>query len=217
MKYENIFFDFDGTLVNTVEGTAASAKYALEQLSINTSHIEDLGKIFCGPPLKESFSKFGLSDEEIENAIINFRKYQSENTVELSKIYDGIQHLLEQLKKSCKTISIVTLKSKETTIKILKFLDIYQYFDNVIGICKDFQKQNKQEMLELALENVDHSKSIMIGDRKSDIIAGNYCKIDTIAVLYGMDTKKILSTANPTYYAKNPEEIYNIINNLRRE
>ncbi len=25
MKYINIFFDFDGTLVNTVEGTAASA------------------------------------------------------------------------------------------------------------------------------------------------------------------------------------------------
>ena len=30
MKYEDIYFDFDGTLVNTVEGTAESAKFALE-------------------------------------------------------------------------------------------------------------------------------------------------------------------------------------------
>lgn len=40
MEYKYIFFDFDGTLVNTVEGTAASAKYALDQFSINTDNID---------------------------------------------------------------------------------------------------------------------------------------------------------------------------------
>lgn len=30
-----IFFDFDGTLVNTIEGTAQSAKYGFEKLDIN--------------------------------------------------------------------------------------------------------------------------------------------------------------------------------------
>ncbi len=211
MEYKYIFFDFDGTLVNTVEGTAASAKYALEQFSINTDNIENLGKIFCGPPLRESFSKFELSEDDIKSAITVYKKYQAENTIELSKIYDGIKELLENLKNLGKSLNVVTLKSKETTINILKYLDIYKYFDNVIGMCDEFPNQNKKEMLKYVTDRIDSDKAIMIGDRKSDIEAGNYCKIDTLAVLYGMDSYDTLSTANPTFFADSSNEIFEII------
>lgn len=211
MNYKYIFFDFDGTLVNTVKGTAESAQYALNQLSIKTDNIGNLGKIFCGPPLKESFSKFLTKENDIKSAIELYKKYQAENTIELSEIYDGIKELLERLKDKGKTLNVVTLKSKETTIKILEFLDIYQYFDNIIGMCNEFPNQNKKEMLKYAIKTIDLNKAIMIGDRKSDIEAGNYCEIDTIAVLYGMDSFETLSTVNPTFFAKKPNEIYEII------
>lgn len=211
MSYEYIFFYFDGTLVNTVEGTAKSAQYALNQLSINTDNIENLGKIFCGPPLKESFSKFLTNEDDIKRAIELYKSYQAENTIELSKIYDGIKELLERLKDKGKSLNVVTLKSRETTIKILKFLGIDQYFDNIIGMCIKFPNQNKREMLKYVTQEIDSNKAIMIGDRKSDIEAGNYCEIDTIAVLYGMDSFEILSTVNPTFLAKNTNEIYKII------
>lgn len=211
MEYKYIFFDFDGTLVNTVEGTAASAKYALDQFSINTDNIEDLGKIFCGPRLKESFSKFDLSEEDIKSAITIYKKYQAENTIELSKIYEGIKELLENLRNLGKSLNVVTLKSKEITINILKYLDIYKYFDNIIGMCDEFPNQNKKEMLKYVTDKIDSDKAIMIGDRKSDIEAGNYCKIDTLAVLYGMDSYDTLSTANPTFFADNSNEIFEII------
>ncbi|MCI8700565.1 MAG: HAD-IA family hydrolase [Clostridia bacterium] len=211
MDYEYIFFDFDGTLVNTVEGTAKSAQYALNQLSINTDNIDNLGRIFCGPPLKESFSKFLTDENDIKRAIELYKKYQAENTIELSKIYNGIKELLERLKEKGKSLNVVTLKSKETTIKILEFLGIYQYFDNIIGMCNEFPNQNKKEMLKYVTQKIDSNKAIMIGDRKSDIEAGNYCKIDTIAVLYGMDSFEVLSTVNPTYFAKDANEIYKVI------
>lgn len=213
MEYKYIFFDFDGTLVNTIEGTAESAKYALMKLGINTENIKNIGKTFCGPPLKESFSKFLTNEKDIQYAITLYKKYQAENTIELSTIYDGIKELLEKLKKQGKKLNIVTLKSRETTIKILKYLDINKYFDNIIGTCKEFPNQNKKELLKNAIEKVETNKSIMIGDRKSDINAGKYCKIDTIAVLYGMDSLEILSKENPTFFAKNPEEIYKFICN----
>lgn len=211
MNYEYIFFDFDGTLVNTVKGTAESAQYALNQLSIKTDNIENLGKIFCGPPLKESFSRFLTNENDIKSAIELYKNYQAENTIELSEIYDGIKELLERLKDKGKSLNVVTLKSRETTIKILEFLDIYQYFDNIIGMCNEFPNQNKKEMLKYAIKTIYLNKAIMIGDRKSDIEAGNYCEIDTIAVLYGMDSFETLSTVNPIFFAKNPNEIYEII------
>ena len=57
MKYKYIFFDFDGTLVNTINGTRDSALYALSKFGIDESNNKDLGNIFSGPPIKESFSK----------------------------------------------------------------------------------------------------------------------------------------------------------------
>lgn len=211
MKYNNIFFDFDGTLVNTVRGTAESAKYALKQFNINTEGIEDIGKIFCGPPLYATFSKFLISEEDIELAIKLYKEYQLNNTIELSQIYDGIKELLEKLKKQGAKLHIVTIKNRATVIKILEYLDIYKYFDVIIGLCDQFPKQNKKEMLKYVTKDLELSKSIMIGDRKSDINAGHYCNIDTIGVTYGMDDYETLSQSNPTYLAKNPEDIYTFI------
>lgn len=213
MRYENIYFDFDGTLVNTVEGTAESAKYALKKFNINTDEIEDIGRIFCGPPLYDSFSKFLTNKEDIQVAIENYRKFQGENTIELSKIYEGVVELLCKLKQNGAKISIVTIKKQDTVIKILKYLNIYQYFDTINGISEKFPKQDKKEMLKMISQNDNFSKSIMIGDRKSDIIAGKFSNMDTIAVLYGMDDYETISKTNPTYYAKEPLDILNIINN----
>jgi phosphoglycolate phosphatase len=118
-KYNYIFFDFDGTLVNTVEGTRKSAEYALAHFEIIETK-KDLGKIFCGPPLKQSFEKFGLHDEQVNKAIELYRKYQSENTIEINMLYKGIDNLLKNLKQLNKTLVVVTAKYEETAIKIFK-------------------------------------------------------------------------------------------------
>ena len=89
-QYNFIFFDFDGTLVNTINGTRESALYALKYFGIDESKNNNLGKMFCGPPLRETFSKYNLNDEQIEKAIQLYQKYQSENTIECNEIYDGI-------------------------------------------------------------------------------------------------------------------------------
>ena len=66
MKYKHIFFDFDGTVVDTVNGTRDSALYALSKFDIDESSNSNLGNIFSGPPIKESFSKYNLTKEQID-------------------------------------------------------------------------------------------------------------------------------------------------------
>ena len=55
----------------------------------------------------------------------------------------------------------------------------------------------------------------MIGDRPSDIKAGISNNMDTIGVLYGMDTKENLSNAGATYLVNTPKEIIEIVNNKK--
>ena len=206
--YQFIFFDFDGTLVNTINGTKESAIYALKHFNISISDAENIGNIFCGPPLKESFKKYNVNDEDIEEAIKLYRKYQSENTVECNELYNGIQEMLDTLKKKGKKLIVVTAKLEQTAIKILK------YFDLVAGATTDSSRITKKEIMKYAINNIEHvdlTKSIMIGDRASDIKAGIENNMDTIGVLYGMDTKEVLEDAGATFLANSSLEILSII------
>lgn len=212
-RYNYIFWDFDGTIVNTVEGTRKSAIYALMQFGIE-EYNQDLGKIFCGPPLKESFQKFGICDEQIDEAISFYRKYQSENTIEMNEVYSGINEVLRELKEKGKVLIIVTAKCQETTIKILKHLKIYEYFDFIYGVTEESKRTAKKDILSYALnnlKNISTKECIMIGDRKSDITAGKINNVDTIGVLYGMDSKEILKEAGANFLVNKPLEILRII------
>lgn len=212
--YQFIFFDFDGTLVNTINGTRESAIYALKHFNISVSDAEDVGNIFCGPPLKESFKKYNVNDEDIEEAIKLYREYQSKNTIKCNELYNGIEEMLRTLKKKGKKLIIVTAKLEQTAIKILKYLDIFKYFDIVVGATEDSSRITKKEVIKYAInniENIDLTKSIMIGDRTSDIKAGIENNMDTIGVLYGMDTKELLENAGATFLANSPIEILDII------
>lgn len=213
-QYNFIFWDFDGTLVNTIEGTRKSAVYALKHFGIEEDN-KDLGKIFCGPPLKESFKRFGLQDEQIDKAIMLYRKYQAENTIETNKVYRGVVEVLKELKERNKTLIVLTLKFQETAIKILKYTEIYKYFDFVYGVTEESPKATKTEMLANVLEKIENVKTeecIMIGDRSSDVIAGKVNHVDTIGVTYGIDGEEHLKKAKPTFLTENPWKILDIIN-----
>ena len=212
-QYNYIFWDFDGTLVNTIRGTREAATYALSKFGIE-EHNEDLGKIFCGPPLKESFKKFGLCDEQISKAISFYRQYQFENTIETNEVYSGINEVLEKLKEKGKSLIIATAKYEETAIKILKYLKIYKYFNFVYGVTEKSERITKKDILSYALNNlnnIENKKCIMIGDRSSDIIAGKANDMDTIGVLYGMDNKEMLEKAGATFLVNKPLDILRII------
>ncbi len=211
-EYKFVFFDFDGTLVNTINGTRESALYALKHFNILVSDAENIGNIFCGPPLRESFEKYNVNDEDIEEAIKLYRKYQNENTIECNELYNGIEEMLGTLKKEGKKLIIVTAKLEQTAIKILKYLDIFKYFDMIVGATTDSSRITKKEIMKYAInniENIDLKKSIMIGDRTSDIKAGIENDMDTIGVLYGMDTKEL--NVGAMFLVNSPVEILNII------
>ena len=72
--------------------------------------------------MKDSLKKFGLNDEEINDAIKLYREFQGENTIELSELFDGIKEMLEAMKLQNKKLIIVTAKVEPTVIKILKYL-----------------------------------------------------------------------------------------------
>ena len=55
-KYSSVFFDLDGTIIDSGEGVSNSVLYALKKFGIEETRQNALR--FIGPPLANSFKEF---------------------------------------------------------------------------------------------------------------------------------------------------------------
>ena len=210
---ETVLFDLDGTLTEPDEGILNSVIYALKKFSIE---VEDRKELFCfiGPPLVDGFkAKFGFSDEQALLAVKYYREYFSEKGIFENRLYDGVKEMLLNLKKSGKKIVLATSKPEEFAIKILKFFQIYEFFDYVCGATMDETRNDKVGVIAYIVENYefDIKKAIMVGDRKYDITGAHENGIKAIGVLYGYGERQELLDAKADILADSVNSLNNIL------
>lgn len=212
--YQTILFDLDGTLTDPGEGITNSVAYALEKFEIKNEDRSQLYK-FIGPPLKDSFMEFyGFSEEDALKAIAYYRERFREKGMFENMVYDGIVELLSKLKYAGKKLIVATSKPEEFTLTILKHFDLLQYFDYVAGATMDGSRSEKEEIIHYALEhcqieNLD--ETVMVGDRKFDILGAKANGIDSIGVLFGYGSLEELEIAGATYIVDSPEMVEKLV------
>lgn len=212
--YNVILLDLDGTLTDPGIGITNSVAYALAKRNIEVSDRTDLYK-FIGPPLYDSFSQFyGFSDEECSAAIEDYREYFKDKGIFENELYEGIKELLQSLKNAGKTLVLATSKPEEFATRILKHFNIDSYFDFVAGATMDGVRSKKADIISFALEQSGPqalSNTVMVGDRKYDILGAKQAGIDSIGVLYGYGNYEELRQAGATYIAERVTDILPLI------
>ncbi len=214
-KYTNLLFDLDGTIIDSQEGIINSARYALKHFGIEDETDEELYK-FIGPPLYDSFrERYGFDEEKTEEAVKEFRVYYQEKGVYESSLYEGITEMLKELKEAGKKIVLATSKAEPYAIQILKDNNIYQYFDFICGSTMDDSRSKKADIINYILEQNDFEPedTVMIGDKKHDVIGAKQTNLDSVGVLYGFGDYEELSNAGATYIVKDVKELRNELMN----
>ena len=212
--YKYILFDLDGTLTDPGIGITNSVMYALKKFGIEVDDRASLYK-FIGPPLLESFQKFyGFSKEDSELGLKYYREYFKPKGLYENKVYEGIESLLQELKKQGKKLLVATSKPEEFAIEILKHFHLLDYFDFVAGASMDEKRVKKADVITYALESygiTDKSSVIMVGDREHDVLGAKENELKSIGVLYGYGDYEELVHAGADYIAQNPEDILQIV------
>ncbi|MDO5708261.1 MAG: HAD-IA family hydrolase [Andreesenia angusta] len=213
MKKKYIFFDLDGTIVDSREGIVNSVEYALKKFQIDVDDRMDLCK-FIGPPLRESFKYYyNMNDREVERAVNAYRENYSVKGIFENKIYDGIEEMLDNLRREGLNLVLATSKPYIYANQILDYLNLKKYFSFVSG-SKMNGKEDKAEVISYAMEslNIDNpSKILMVGDRKYDILGAKKIGIESIAVLYGFGNIDEFEEYGADHIISNVEELENMI------
>ena len=180
----SLFFDLDGTLTDPKAGIISSTYYALDKLGISQKP-EDLDWVI-GPPLPESFAIL-VGADRAEEGVLAYREHYSVTGLFENEVYPGICELLADLKAAGHPLYVATSKPHVFANPILERFGLASYFDAVFGAELDGTHGHKGDLLAYALAQTgaDPKDSIMLGDRKHDIIGGKANGMKTISVLWG--------------------------------
>ncbi|RJP22195.1 MAG: HAD family hydrolase [Candidatus Omnitrophota bacterium] len=213
-KYNVIFFDLDGTLIDSRSSILKSAQYALSKFHIYEENLDRFTD-FLGPPLQITFRKyFHEQNDKIQQAVDYYREYYSKYAMAENVVFDGIPDLLLQLKNQQKKMVVATIKLQSIAVQSLMHVNLHNRFDMVIGSNADGSLSTKTEIIQHVLSLLPKYKpwkAVMVGDCAQDVYAAHENAIDSIAITYGFDSDENLRQARPTFTAHSVYELREIL------
>lgn len=208
----DILFDLDGTLTDSGEGIINSAVYALETMGYPVPPREVMG-VFVGPPLWDTFEKFGVPREKTDEAVRIFRsRYIPIGKFE-NRPYAGIREMLEALQAEGFRLFVATSKPEVTALEVLDKFELSQYFEQIIGATLDGTRSHKADVIAYLLGLVgDVGHTVMVGDTAYDVTGAAAHGIPTIGVSWGYGQVADMEKAGAMAIAHNMEELITLIN-----
>jgi len=209
MRYKNVLFDLDGTLTDPAEGITNALMHAQRRLGREVSPREELF-VFIGPPLIETFmSEWGLTRAEADQALVYYREHFGTKGLFENVPYAGIGECLADLKAAGLRLYVATSKPEPLSLRILEHFDLLPYFEAVAGSTMDEQRTKKGEVIAYALDTyaLDPSETVMVGDRKHDVIGARENGLACIGVLYGYGSREELTAAGAAALAADLGEL----------
>lgn len=209
LKHKIVLFDLDGTLTDPGIGITNSVSYALSRFGIPVPEREQLYP-FIGPPLMQSFQEFyGMDEAMAREAVGCYREYFQEQGIFENELYPGIPELLENLSKQKRCLALATSKPTVFAQKILDYFNLSSYFPLVVGSNLDGSQVEKHEVIARVLSLIDSlAPTLMVGDRKYDILAAKGLGIEALGVGYGYGSWEELVAAEPHYLAASVTELH---------
>lgn len=212
MEKKTILFDLDGTLTDSGEGIINCAAMTLERFGLPVPPREEM-RVFVGPPLSETFVKFGIPADRTDEAVAIFRS----RYVPIGKFenfpYPGIRELLQALTDQGHTLYVATSKPEVTAIEVLEHFGLAQFFTGICGATLDKSRQSKSEVIAYLLRRNEKSRRmIMVGDTAFDVTGAAAHGIPTIGVAWGYGEVADMEKAGAAAIAADPADLLKLLN-----
>ena len=211
---KTILFDLDGTLTDSGEGIINCATLALRHFGLPIPSYADM-RTFVGPPLRDSFIRFGVPADQADEAIRVYRSRYIPTGMFENTPYPGIRELLEKLRAEGYTLYVATSKPEEMSVTILEKFDLAKYFHRICGASIDSSRSTKDAVIAYLLESSGAKEDmVMVGDTKYDILGAKAHGIPAIGVGWGYGKVEEMEAAGAVGIADSMEQLLGLIRGM---
>ena len=211
-----VFFDLDGTVLDTLPDLSKSANYALNELGYPTQSVETV-RMAIGHGIRNLLRELMHcnDEEELDRCREIFKAYYDLHKADTTKPFDGILEVLQDLKQNGYKLILISNKYDGATKDLAKqfFGDL---FDGVYGSREDIYAKPYRDLFDLACQefNLASDGIIYVGDSEVDCEFAKNCSMTLIAVDWGFRTHAQLVEAGAMTIVSSPKELCNTIRNL---
>jgi phosphoglycolate phosphatase len=213
-SYQALVFDWDGTLIDSIERIVNSLQLAGEKVvGVKTSDAEARNVIGLG--LHEAVTQLHpeLGADDI-NAISEAYKqhYIYESEIE-APLFDGVIDMLDNLRTQGFTLAIATGKSRIGLDHSLETHKLAHYFSSTRCAGENRSKPHPEMLLGVLSDvGIGAQQALMIGDSEHDMQMAKNAGVEAIAVTHGVHKAEVLLKHQPLACLDRITELSNFLN-----
>ena len=206
-----ILFDLDGTLTDSGEGIINCATLALNHFGLPVPDRETM-RVFVGPPLDETFMKFGVPADKTDEAIAVYRsRYTTAGKFE-NIPYPGVGEMLRRLTEKGHKLYVATSKPERMSVEILEHFGLAKYFELICGATLDGSRSKKADIITYLLEKAGGAENaIMVGDTSYDVIGAKAHNMPAIGVSWGYGKIADMEAAGASAIAYTMDQLFTLL------
>lgn len=215
MNLKAVLFDFDGTLVHSIELLVEIFEEILAEHDfppVNPKNIRSL----IGEPLADMFRKL-TSEIEVSHLEDAFREKEAKknNAAHIEIVRETIP-TLEFLKKAGLQLGIVSTKHVAVVEVLAKEYELENYFDLIVGRDLITHPKPHPEPILYACEqlNIKPQETLFVGDSLLDLKSAKAAKSTFVGVLTGVCDRKDFTKHHADYIFSHVGELVNLVRTL---
>lgn len=210
--YQTVFFDLDGTLLDSIQLIIDSYHHSLATHSLPPkSDAEWLAGI--GTPLRIQFGEWAGDPVLFAKLIDTYRDYNIANHDRRVSAYPGAVAMVRTIRRGGLGTGLVTSKQRAGAERGLRFLGLADAMDIIVAADDVVNPKPHPEPLLLATQQLGASieSSLYVGDSLHDMECGRAAGMRTAAVLWGPFERSLLSRAGPDHWLEQPADLLGVL------
>lgn len=202
-QFPLLVFDWDGTLVDSIERIVTSLQFASRQ-TVDIQLSESQARDVIGLGLMEAIAKLHPEldtqqhSAELNNIADAYRQHYLHDNKVPAPLFRGVNQLLNELRTEGYTLAISTGKSRAGLEQSINEHQVADYFTATRCAGENKSKPHPEMLHEILDElNFPAKQTLMIGDSEHDLKMASNANIKSIGVTHGVHDAATLNKHNP--------------------
>jgi pyrophosphatase PpaX len=209
VRWPFVFFDFDGTVVDTIPLITANYRQAFANVRGEVVS-DELIRSWIGRVLRDTLDEVAPDDAEaLAKCYIAF----NDSHLHLAEPIDGMAALLRELPAAGMTTGIVTSRGRESSETIMPYAGL----EDSVGllVCGDDGAGHKPEpgpiLRALELTGGAPDQAVYVGDAVVDVQSAQAAGVSSIAVTWGAGEAAALRSAGASFVVDSLAELRGLL------